>query len=506
MKTKMCSRIHLALCAAAVAGAVAAGPAQAIAVIGGEGPAPGPGPFGLYTDFNGFSGTGAELADALVTPGGGLSVVPGSAQYQGNFDGTVFPNFDDDGGFFVEGFSINPLGGSSYGSAALLPDGGVDFGTIDGADFSLPGGILLTSGFAAPPLANTETGFSGLASGTGDAGLDELLAARDISETTRDATVLAFDFITDNPAINAVGLDFMFGSEEYPEFVDAFPDIAAVFVDEVNYAGFADGNLLTVTSASVGGGNFFDNNLQDGTAPLAIEYDGMSRRLRLIGMLDPDLDVHSIKLAISDTGDRVLDSGLFAANLEGLVLGGPGGAGFTSDDPLLPIPGDDPSDGFDFVVTVGDTGVGIDPTQPIFIDPPVATGYIYETAGPNFATVVLPTLYPPKTGDDNKYNLFAWNGSSYDSLGVVAAGVTYDFLASYASGVSKFKVTGIEPPGLDPSDPLAFITGVTFVSGGTFGVTQTPIVSSSTVPEPGTALLLMGGLLGWGYARRRRVC
>ncbi len=162
--------------------------------------------------------------------------------------------------------------------------------------------------------------------------------------------------------------------------------------------------------------------------------------------------------------------------------------GETPDNPLLPIAVED-SFVFEF---------GVELEQTVFIDPLVAIGYDYEiTSGPNFASVLLPTGF----GDD-LFDLYQWNGSDYEFLSQLAGGVEYNF----GQSVDRFRILGIEPGlGLDPSDPTAFVTGLTFDSNGVVQMTQTPITfetdPSSQVPVPSSLALI---LIGLGIASIRR--
>ncbi len=482
--------------------------------------------FDVYNDINpaGYIGDGSELAAALVTTGGGITIVNGSEEFQGNFDNStaVGDAFDgdpalicgDDPNCLAEFVDIPPPSpDTDYGSAAIYTD--LNFGSIDDTDFVLPDGILLTSGNANLPEMNTDSGFTGLASGVGDAGLQALLDTLPGGHISTDATVLTFDFTVD-AGVNAVSLDFIFGTDEYSEFVDSYPEIAAVFVDGVNYAGFSDGSLLTLTGATVGSGNFYNNDIWDGGAPtdpitgaspLAIEYDGVSAPLTLVGLLDETQTVHSIKIAVSDSNDTILDTGLFVANMQGLTVTG----ATDPSDPLLPLddPNDPTPDSFDFVIDVGDTGVGIDPSFPIFVDPYVATGYTYAAFGANFATVVIPFAY-----GDGLYNVYVWDDATmtYVFVGEIGVNDQFDFLALDPAGYDKFMIDGIEiSAAIDPADPLGFVTGLTFTNSGMITVTQTAIQTcdgspdcSNNVPEPNIILLLGGGLIGLGYLRRRQ--
>jgi hypothetical protein len=144
---------------------------------------------------------------------------------------------------------------------------------------------------------------------------------------------------------------------------------------------------------------------------------------------------------------------------------------------------------FDFVAT---------PATPIFIDPDYATGYIYDVlSGPNIASAIFPTI----AGDANGYDVYSLN----DVL--LAHGVyNFDFTTLFANGVTGFKLKGIDlTAALDPTDGGAFVTGLTFVSGGAVTMTQTPIITTTGVPEPATwATMILGiGLAGHGLRRRR---
>jgi hypothetical protein len=134
-----------------------------------------------------------------------------------------------------------------------------------------------------------------------------------------------------------------------------------------------------------------------------------------------------------------------------------------------------------------------------YVDPVVASGYRYSTGDgdPNFASVTLPFV------GANAFTLsFEQNGQQNTST--LAAGIRYDFPLG---GVSSFLVTGIDPgANVDPNNPLAFPTGVTFVSDGEFTGTMTALTANSggNVPEPATIGLLVTALTCALSGRHRR--
>jgi len=176
--------------------------------------------------------------------------------------------------------------------------------------------------------------------------------------------------------------------------------------------------------------------------------------------------------------------------------------GSTSSNPLLPDETVQPGQPWIF------NSFEVSSGRFTWLDPEVAIGYDYEILdGPNFESVLLPT----GIGDD-KYSLYLFNVTTgnYFFFSEVFGGEPFNFLTIVPEGLSKFRILGIEEnAGLDPLDPTAFVTGLTFVNSGTVNMTMTPITSnipsSTVIPEPATMILMGVGLAGMGFVRRFRI-
>ncbi len=216
---------------------------------------------------------------------------------------------------------------------------------------------------------------------------------------------------------------------------------------------------------------------------LNTQLDGLTTVLSFIAPVNPGVQ-NTLVLAIADAGDTILDSAVFIAG------GSFAAPGADPDNPILPTLQDENGWVFNFFV--------VNPAIPIFIDPLVAIGYDFiVNSGPNFQSVILPDI------GDGLYDIY----DSLDNLlaGAFPFGTPFDF---GVGGISAFKVLGIEAgAGLDPNDPLAFVTGLTFAGVGQVNMNMNPITEGqddATVPEPATILMVSAGLAAVLRQRHRR--
>jgi hypothetical protein len=204
----------------------------------------------------------------------------------------------------VTAFNVRYTGANN--AAGVFCNGSGVFGFVNG--------IVLTSGSTTnvigpnnDPRAGTDNVLPG----------DLMLGALIPGFQTFDACVLEFDFI---PAGNQVQFNYVFGSEEYNEFVNSsFNDVFGFFVNGVNYAliphtltPVAINNVNNGNSAGVSAGpcmncEFFIDNVD---SHLNTQLDGLTVVLPMIAPVKPGV-VNHMKIAIADAGDGIFDSAVF---------------------------------------------------------------------------------------------------------------------------------------------------------------------------------------------------
>jgi len=159
----------------------------------------------------------------------------------------------------------------------------------------------------------------------GDSDLNNILAG---STETFDAAVLEFDFI---PQSDVIRFNYVFGSEEYPEYVCSdFNDVFAFLISGPNPAGGnynevniarIPGTTIPVAINTVNPGTWGDNGGPFGSLNFSslynnnnfgttVQFDGFTDKLEAFANVIP-CETYHIKIAIADAGDGVLDSAVF---------------------------------------------------------------------------------------------------------------------------------------------------------------------------------------------------
>ena len=212
------------------------------------------------------------------------------------------------------------MGGGITVTNVVYTGDNVAAGTFSGGTgiIGFESGIILSSGDVANVVGpNTYDGTTTDNGMPGDADLDLLIPGY----TTYDATVLEFDFV---PTSSVVTFEYVFGSEEYNEYVNSpFNDVFGFYINGVNCALIPGTWVNTPVSINnVNGGNPFgtdannsefyrNNDLYDpGPATINTELDGLTVVLSVTTTVNAG-ETNHIKLAIADAGDYVLDSDVF---------------------------------------------------------------------------------------------------------------------------------------------------------------------------------------------------
>lgn len=210
-------------------------------------------------------------------------------------------------GIQVSNVSIN-CGPTSYGTfTGNLGAGGTSLSN---------GGIILTTGSATSADGPNNIGSSGTIVPGFDFADPQLTTQPGAGNPAPalDNCVLQFDMV---PSCGALSIAFVFGSEEYPEFVTgSFNDGFGIFVSGPNPAGgtynnfnmarLPNGQLVSIDNVNINTNSAFYNTNTTGI----MQYDGYTDGL-LATVNTVPCATYSVKIIIADAGDESYDSGLF---------------------------------------------------------------------------------------------------------------------------------------------------------------------------------------------------
>lgn len=217
------------------------------------------------------------------------------------------------------------------GDATLTTADDAQAGTFTGgtADVGLDTGVILSSGNVntvggANTLDTYSTDYSTDYDGAGDAQLTAIAG-----QDTYDASILEFDFqFGDGSTGGDLFFSFVFGSEEYLEYVDEYNDVFGFFVDGTNVATIG-GDPISINNINDVDNSALYRNNPAGSGNVDLKIDGLTTAI-VISVLDLAAGTHHMKFAIADARDHVLDSVVFI-----------GGGSFSDEPPPVgdvPLP------------------------------------------------------------------------------------------------------------------------------------------------------------------------
>lgn len=204
---------------------------------------------------------------------------------------------------FFSNSCVTPSNITFNGVAASLA-----FFDAGNTDIGVGTGILITTGTASD-LIGVATDFSSTAHSTGgDADLSNLVGG----SSTYDGAVLEFDITI---AGEDISFEYVFGSEEYPEYVGSgFNDVFAFLIED---------NGLMINTAMIPGTSdpVAINNVNAGmNSSFFVDYATMNGQHTTLDGLTTILPTsftgvagttYHVKIAVADVFDTVFDSGVF---------------------------------------------------------------------------------------------------------------------------------------------------------------------------------------------------
>ena len=193
-------------------------------------------------------------------------------------------------------------------------------GTFNGtsSNIGLNNGVIMTTGVISGPdgpVGPNNVPNAGVDNGTGGYGLLDNIVN---PSSTFNATVIEFTFIPQGDSIN---FKYVFGSEEYKEYVGSeFNDVFGFFLTGPNPFGpaYSNKNIALVpgssTPVAINNVNHLTNSTYyvDNESPpgATVQYDGFTKPLIAMAAVIP-CSTYTIRLAIADVADGIYDSGVF---------------------------------------------------------------------------------------------------------------------------------------------------------------------------------------------------
>lgn len=263
----------------------------------------------------------------------GLGFTLLSAQYSANFK--VFSPTKENGPYSLEKLLQSMAGEGvvlkSYSITKTSSNEAFGFFEDKAARLGMKKGLIMTTGgIAGLSSKNLQTSMSNNTHANAEgrsikpegdnSGYAELEKLLENNQKTFDACVIELDVV---PTADTLTFNYVFGSEEYDEFVGSnYNDVFAFFISGKGIKNVQNLAVVphtktpvSVNSINNGGGSYgkaasnpayFVSNL-DGS--VGLEYDGLTKLMEIKQAVIP-YETYHIKLAIADVGDNAFDSGV----------------------------------------------------------------------------------------------------------------------------------------------------------------------------------------------------
>jgi gliding motility-associated-like protein len=215
--------------------------------------------------------------------------------------------------------------------------------TDTGSDLGLAKGVILTTGYATDAggpavFANYNENSHGVPTYS-----DPALVGIGGTQAIYDVCILTFTFV---PVCSSLSIQYVFGSEEYPKYIDSYNDAFGIFLSGANPSGgnysltniatLPNGHNTPVSIDSVNGGyttaegattganapiaasnpSYYVNNYSNSggsTSPGAngdISYHGYTIPITSVASVNP-CQTYTLEIAVADGGNGNYDSGVF---------------------------------------------------------------------------------------------------------------------------------------------------------------------------------------------------
>jgi hypothetical protein len=208
--------------------------------------------------------------------------------------------------FISSGVSVSNVSYTGHTSACGY------FSNGNSTNLGANSGVVLSTGFVADIGNGASYNGSTLLANPGNPLLTSLAGGN-----TFDAAVLEFDMV---PAFDTLAFNFIYGSEDYLEWVGGNPqyqDHIGAFISGANPAGgnYSDQNFVFVPNTNL---PVIVNNINDTTNSQyyvnnttgSVMFDGFTTLLEARTLVVPDSTYH-LTIAIADGGDQISDGGFF---------------------------------------------------------------------------------------------------------------------------------------------------------------------------------------------------